>query len=207
MTPEEVRFLWSLLPGFGVGAVVAAAVAWMLFKHLLPGYLVRKGQNLADKEDIADLTNKVEEVKRQHVELLEALKYRNQLRMAAIDRRLQAHQDGFTLLRELVQHIHGDKLHEMVSRCQTWWEKNCLYLEPEARNAFSNAYFAASVHKTLLHAMQWQPPSADDAQKRIDDVATNWARVTSALNVMLEAVALPPLTGSEVNAMLGTDPS
>ncbi|MDR6887865.1 MULTISPECIES: hypothetical protein [Variovorax] len=200
MTPEEIKFLVGLLPGFGVGVLVAAAVAYLLVKHFASGYLGQKGKNLADKEDIADLTSQVEEIKRQQAEMIEAVKARNQLRMAAVDRRLQAHQEAFALLRVLMQQAHGPELGKQVMACQEWWEKNCLYLEPQAREAFSNAYFAANVHQTLLQASQFQMnASPEQAKQGIENITTNWARVTGALNVVLESVALPPLTLKEAD--------
>ncbi|WP_198086270.1 hypothetical protein [Variovorax sp. E3] len=131
MTPEEINFLRSTLSGFGLGTFLAAGVAWFAIKFYATPYMGRKAQNLADKEDIAALTQQVEQVKRQHSELLEAVKFRNQLRMAAVDRRLQAHQDAFTMLRELAKDAHGPEIGKRVTACQEWWEKNCLYLEPQ----------------------------------------------------------------------------
>jgi hypothetical protein len=203
MTPEEIKFLAGLLPGFSVGALVAAGVGYLLVKHFASSYLGQKGKNLADKEDIAALTQQVEEVKRQHSELLEAVKVRNQLRMAAIDRRLQAHQDAFTMLRELVRHAHGPEIGKQVKACQEWWEKNCLYLEPQAREAFSDAYFSAGVHQTLLKSPGLQMnPSPEQAKQHIENITANWSRVNRALNVVLDSVALPPLTPSEAQGIV-----
>ncbi|WP_445286549.1 hypothetical protein [Variovorax atrisoli] len=205
MAPEDIIFLRSTLTGFGLGALIAAGVAWMVIKYYAAPYLGRKAQNLADKEDIAALTEQVEQVKRQHSELLEAVKVRNQLRMAAVDRRLQVHQEAFTMLRELVRVAHGPEIGKQVIACQEWWEKNCLYLEPQAREAFSNAYFAAGVHQTLLQASKFQMNlSPDQAKKNVENITANWSRVMGALDVVLESVALPPLTLSEVKAI---DPS
>lgn len=202
MTPEEISFLVGLLPGFGVGALVAAGVGYLLVKHFASGYLGQKGKNLADKEDIANLTRQVEEVKRQQAEMLEAVKFRNQLRMAAIDRRLQAHQDAFTMLRELVKHAHGPELGKQVILCQDWWEKNCLYLEPQARQAFSDAYSSASAHQGLLQAAQYtNHASPEQAKENVENITRNWARLMGALNVVLDVVALPPLTTTEVDAL------
>ena len=73
----------------------------------LPSYLSEKGKNLATKEDIAEITREVERVKsesRERLEgILEHLRYRNQLRLAALDRRLQAHQEAYALLGKLTR--------------------------------------------------------------------------------------------------------
>ena len=46
-----------------VGALVGASIAGLLFKVFLPSYLSEKGKNLATKEDIREITVKIEGVK------------------------------------------------------------------------------------------------------------------------------------------------
>ena len=36
--------------------------------------------------------------------------------------------------------------------CQDWWNKNCLYLSAEARDAFNRAYSIAQDHRTLVQS-------------------------------------------------------
>ncbi len=55
-----------------VSAMVGAFIAGLLFKLFLPSYLSEKGKNLATKEDIREITVKIESVKaalgsRQHI--------------------------------------------------------------------------------------------------------------------------------------------
>ncbi|WP_028215333.1 hypothetical protein [Paraburkholderia mimosarum] len=109
-------------------------------------YLKEKGKNLATKEDIGELTRIVEEIKNEHAKELELLKSRHQLRMAALDKLLQAHQEAFALWRRLYRGVHSDEIAEIVKECEKWWNDNCLYLEPEA---FSDAYWAASIRKQV----------------------------------------------------------
>lgn len=202
MSPEDLKFLWNTLSSFGVGALVSGAVVWVTAKHYAFPYLGRKAQNLADKEDIKELTHQVEQVKRQHAEILETVKVQNQLRMAAVDRRLQAHQEAFGKLRELVKYGQHPKIATKVADCEEWWEKNCLYLEPKAREAFNNAYWAASVHQTLVQASQFQMNwSPEQVKQNIENMTANWSRVLKALDVVLESVALPPLTQNEVKTI------
>jgi len=186
MSPEELQSLLSLLARYGFEAVIAGAVVFLLLKFFLPGYLSEKGKNLATKEDIAKITDEIERVKSQYAVLLEELKAKHQLRLAAIDRRLEAHQEAFTLWRELLAHTHTEEVGKVVIKCQDWWEKNCLYLEPNVREAFSDAYSAAHTHNALL-------------QGRSNDklVKENWERITNAGQIILEAAQLPGLTAVE----------
>src|SRR5207247_2225035 len=105
----------------------------------------------------------------QYALLLEELRAQHQLRLAAADRRLEAHQEAFTLWAKLVSHTHQDSISAVVAECQEWWLKNCVYLSLEAREAFSEAYFAAHMHSGLLQ---------DRSNPRA--VAENWEAITSA---------------------------
>jgi hypothetical protein len=125
-------------------------------------------------------------VKAPYNELLEELRARHQLRMAAIDRRLQVHQDSFVLWRELLDAVHSPNAGPSVVKCQTWWEANCLYLEPEVRKAFIQSYTAASLHPSLL------ANRADPA-----DIKANWQEVMRFPEVLFSAVHLPPLSELE----------
>jgi hypothetical protein len=53
---------------------IAAGVAVLLIRSFLPAYLGEKGKNLATKEDIAEITNKVEAVRLQYSGELERLR-------------------------------------------------------------------------------------------------------------------------------------
>ena len=169
---------------FGLAAFVAAVVGLLLMKHYLPGYLSEKGKNLATKEDIAAITDKVESVHHQYNALLEELKARHQLRTASLDRRLQAHQEAFTHWRALI--AGPNESGEAVIACQTWWEKNCLYLEPEVRQAFVEAYINAHlrVQFVLAHA----------ESKYITEA---WDKVMAFPTVLFGAIQLPPLSETE----------
>lgn len=72
---------------------------------------------------------------------------KNQLRLAALDRRLQAHQEAYSLWHRLMKDM-GDQLQlsQTVQDCQSWWIKNCLYLTADARQAFSHAYTVANTY-------------------------------------------------------------
>jgi len=205
MSPEEIRFAWSLVPGFGIGVVVAGLVVYLLAKHFMPGYLAQKGKNLADKEDIARLTHEVEQVKRQHAEVLEAVRFRNQLRMAGIDRRLQAHQEAFALLSALVDQMQAPDVREQVQECVKWWQKNCLYLEPDARQAFVDAYSLVSAHDSLMRA-SFSESEVEEFGEAMSAIHRNWERIMDSINVILEAVALPPLSADEEAALRPPEP-
>lgn len=168
----------------------------------LGAYLKKKGENLATREDVAKLTALVENVRGQYAEKLENLAHANrkvleagtrehQLRLAAIEQRLQKHQQAFALWRKLVASTHGPEITDSVSECQKWWNENCLYLEAEARKAFVQAYTAAHIHRELL---SHGTPS--------DEVMKNWDLIVRAGNAITTGVELPPINVLEMEKTL-----
>lgn len=146
MTDGELR--WWLT------AIVVLLVVNMV-RSFFPAYLGKKGQNLADKEDMAAITREVEKVRSQYTLIVERFKAGNQLRFAALDKRLQAHQDGYALWRKLMRTAplgkQGREEFNVVNReCNDFWVRNCLYLEPDAREAFDKAHTAAYRHNFLV---------------------------------------------------------
>jgi hypothetical protein len=188
MNPSD--FFLYIFASFGIGAVVAGGIVFLLLKHHLPSYLAEKGKNLATKEDISEITDKVERVRSQYSVLLEELKAKHQLRVAALDHRLKAHQEAFTLWREILGAVHTDQIGSVVIKCQDWWEKNCLYLEPSVREAFVASYSAAHMHHALT-----QPATDREA------LTANWDQITRFPNILFEAVQLPALSSVESKAL------
>lgn len=54
--------------------LIGVVVIGLLVRSFLPSYAKQKGKNLATKEDISEITSKVEEVRSQHTAQLERLK-------------------------------------------------------------------------------------------------------------------------------------
>ena len=62
---------------------------------------------------------------------------KGQLAVASLEKRLEAHQTAYSIWRYLIFSVHDEeKLSEISITAQDWWEKHCLYLDPESREAF-----------------------------------------------------------------------
>lgn len=191
MTPEELNYVFGFVGSLGIGGIVGGLLVFVFLKSFLPSYLSQKATNLATKEDISEITNHVEQIKSQYALLLEASKARHQLRLAAIDKRLEAHQEALRLWRSMYSAVHTSEIGKAVMECQDWWTENCLYLEPEVRIAFSDAYTAAQCHSSYLN---------DHTNPQL--AKNNWEVIIDFPNQLFAAVQLPPLTSTEVNALL-----
>ena len=102
-----------------IAIVVYALVAYCSY------YLAHKAKNLATKEDIGVITDKVEQVKLLYAGQLEQVKLRHQLKMAALDKRLQAHQEAFSFWAKMNKTPYGEEFKKLHVECSNWWENNC----------------------------------------------------------------------------------
>ena len=123
---------------FGGGAAHYVVVCHQsfYFRDYLPGYARKKGENLATKEDIGEITKTQEEIKHQFAELIEASKQRHALRTLVAERRMDAHQQAFKLVKQLLS-AREDKT--VIKDGKEWMDNYCLYLAPEARMAVLKA--------------------------------------------------------------------
>lgn len=191
MNINELNVLLTYAGAFGIGGIVFLGFAWLFLKSYLPSYFSKKAENLATREDIAGITHEIESIKTQYAVLIEETKAKHQLRVAALDRRLQAHQEAFTLWREILSGVHTEEIGKVVLKCQEWWEKNCLYLEPKVRDAFVAAYSAAHSHHAYVQSCT-----------AVNICTENWESIAKFPNVLFEAIQLPPLTEVETKALI-----
>lgn len=176
----------DLIGAAALGGLIASVIILAIIKFYLPGYLTEKGKNLATKEDVEHITDKIESVKAQYALLVEATKVENQLRVAALDKRLEKAQEAFALWRKLYKSTNSDESTAVMLECQNWWEQNCLYLEPAAREAFSAAYTASHMHQDLFRT-----------RAEAKEIVQNFEKITSAGEIIVKSVSLPGLTRAD----------
>jgi hypothetical protein len=170
-------------------AIVVVAFAVWMAKHVLASYFDEKGKNLATKEDIAEITHKIEAVRLQYTDITEALKARHQLRLAAIDKRLQAHQEAFTHWRRLTW-VKKEELVDALMAGQSWWEQHCLYLEPDVRRALMQSLAAAKIRADLLEMCADSKHIEDAFQKMMafGEILTNAIKLPKLAQLELESI-------------------
>ena len=86
MNITEIEKLISLAGNLGVGAILGGGITYLFLKSFLPSYFSKKAENLATKEDVASITDKVESVKTDYAKVIEELRTNNQLKLAEIER-------------------------------------------------------------------------------------------------------------------------
>lgn len=172
----------------------------LLIKYAFPAYFAEKGKNLATKQDVGAITREVEGIRSENAQRLENLAHQNrqileqsghrqQLRMAALEKRLAVHQEAYVLWVKLFKSVHDDAtVGSIIMECQEWWEHNCLYLEDSVRRAFRLAYMTALNHRNLV---RWR--------EDVKLVKDSWSDIARVGEVIVKAVELPPITGAETD--------
>ncbi|MES1191992.1 MAG: hypothetical protein ABUS47_13050 [Steroidobacter sp.] len=141
-------------------------------------YLRAMGTQRAQTETIGKITQIQETIKHQNSEILERLKAKEQLRLAAIDKRLEAHQLAFRFWHAMVTAKNDTAA---IIEASNFWNQNCLYLEASVRSAFIDALNLA---RTREAAMRDTP----------DEFQTS---LMAFPKILFDAIQLPPLSPSE----------
>lgn len=110
---------------------------------------------------------------------------KNQFRLAALDRRLEIHQEAYILWDKLFVNLHNQArdISEIVLECQAWWIEHRVYLEPQSSEAFRLAYMKALTYREL---------PVDD-----DKTTEAFESIKNAGRLIVEAVSLPAVQGGE----------
>ena len=160
--------------------------------QFLPSYIREKGKNLATKEDIGAITRKVEEVKSEYTEKLTHLSHQNnliveqfrsgsQMHAAMLLKRMEILQEAYVLWLELLHAVHKPEIiGEKVMDCQSFWEKNNLYLGADLRNKYKLAYMSAASHHKYV---QWRESP--------DLIKENMQYIRDAGEAIVSAAELP----------------
>ena len=153
--------IFSLLIGFFTQSYGQVATAFVGLFGVIVGALIAAGSKL----------------------LMSAYERHHQLRMAALEKRLQTHQEAFALWAKFYNSLLKPDFDNVFNECQDWWYSNCLYLEDEVRKAFRDICFVdARIFNDLVRA-----------GVAYDDCRLHFSRIQSLGNIILRAISLPPI--------------
>lgn len=100
------------------------------------------------------------------------------LRLAALDERLKAHQEAYALFMELYWKVHQQDKGDTVSLAYKWWNEHCLYLSEPARSAFR-----AGINDIVSYNDYKNSPEQMPA----------WDRINKVFKHLEEGVGLPSI--------------
>ena len=115
---------------------------------------------------------------------------RHQLAMAALDRRLEAHQTAYALWHRIVGAVHEpDRVGAVLREADEWWRNNCLCLDVESRRALRDCIIFASSHKDLLSG-----PRSEEVARLLNE---SWDMIMKPGQTLVRGAALPSLGEAE----------
>lgn len=202
MTPVEIQEMVNgLAKGQAIWYLLAACIGGLASSA--GAYLAEKGKGRATKEDIQEITEKVEDVKAsysrqiedlkaEYVRQVEDIKAHHQLRTLVAERRIVAHQEAYAHSVAMIRYAHtgGEKLAEVVTKARDWYDCNCLFLGKETRKSFNTATLIVEDHHRYL-----------EQRAEASVISGSWSRIVAPLEHVAEEVELPPFSALELAAV------
>lgn len=185
--------------------IVLVAAMGAFVGPFIKSFFGKKAENLATKQDIAEITKRQEEIKHRFNELIELSKQRHSLRTLVADKRMEAHQQAFKRVKQLLFAREDVRL---IAACNDWMDDHCLYLTADARTGMWKAIGFAESRAHLLAEGRSDGIEAKFKQQYHDEAVKAWHEIASALPPIMSAVELPPMGIEELNIITrGSDPS
>jgi hypothetical protein len=129
---------------------------------------------------------KLEKFKQDFSKEMMALERKDKYRLAALDKRLEAHQIAFRLSIEMFENLHAElSAHiEFLLKLKEFWKNYSLYLTNDARKAFKKGWNYYGIYPTLVQV--WRLNHEEKYYQQLDE----------KFNYLLE---LPQIIAKEVD--------
>jgi len=167
----------------------------MLVREFVPSFARRKGENVATKQDIAEITRLQREAAHKFDEILETSKQRHSLRTLVAEKRMEAHQQAFLRVKRL---LGARQDASIIEECRDWADANCLYLTSDARKAMWDAIGGAETRAQHLSEAKKAAGDPQHVREYHEEAIRAWHRIMEALGPIVTDVELPPLGREEL---------
>src|SRR5690606_20386942 len=92
----------------------------------------------------------------------------NNLKMAAIDKRLEVHQEAYELVFSMLEAIGSrEKEIEILKKATNFWKTRSLYISEDVRDKIDKAMMATNAHSSTFHESSQVKP--EENRKKISD--------------------------------------
>ncbi|MDE2887650.1 MAG: hypothetical protein OXR72_05495 [Gemmatimonadota bacterium] len=109
------------------------------------------------------------------------LNLKNQWALVAMEKRLQAHQEAFSLWYAICSSLSDQTVFELALRAEEWWKDNCLYLDAKSRHAF----------KLFPHAVRMRHELLSQTPRDTQMLLRVWEEIQEPGSLLAEGVGLP----------------
>jgi hypothetical protein len=170
----------------------------LLIREFMPGYFRKKGENLATKEDIAEITRLQKTVEHRFNELIENSKQQHALRTLVADKRMDTHQQAFLRVKRL---LGARQDAAVIADCRAWMDAHCLYLTGGARKAMWDAIGCAEARSHYLAEADKAAGDRYATRTYQEEAEKAWNGIMAALGPIVTGVELPALAAEELTAV------
>ena len=113
------------------------------------------------------------------------------LSMAALDKRLAVHQEAFVRWNEIVMVIRGGNIHNKIREAEQWWIENCLYLDSNVNEAFTQFLEEAQYHYYATQVYRSDVDKGADTAESERVLKENENKIAKVGHVIFAACELP----------------
>lgn len=112
---------------------------------------------------------------------IKTLEHRDRFRLAALDERLQAHQEAFSLALDMHITLFGEEKirRGVLSKVDAFWRSKSLYLGNDARREFKSAIDSYYLHE--MHNRAYKRNPTDENEKKLEDIFNQILALTDTL--------------------------
>jgi hypothetical protein len=139
---------------------------------------------------------KLEKFKQDFTRDLHSLDRKDKYQLAALDKRLEAHQLAYTIVNEMpiYLYVQAEKKKEFNTKLIDFWDRYSLYLTNDARKVFREAWSSYGMQDILLK--RWKELQDDKTanllSRQFDSLTKAPELIAKAID--LEAMAVEPVT-------------
>lgn len=119
---------------------------------------------------------------------------KDKFRLVAIEKRIQAHQEAFSIWYKLIWIIHSstDERMHVISEARKFWLENCLYLEKNTRKEFDIVIRLVDGYSLKLQIAKEEKDPNEKEELR-QDYRNDWKRISDLPNYIQSEVELKPI--------------
>ena len=157
---------------------------------LLPLYIQTKVKTIVEESVKHGFQSERDKIRQEFEREMSDVEWTRRIRLAALDKRLDANQKAHTLARKLIRTLRSnDKIKKTVSsECSEFWDNQCLYLSNEVRKAFISALFEYNLYDS--YAIDDSETEKKESIKMMNDARVEISKLP---NIIAQSINLEPV--------------
>jgi hypothetical protein len=127
---------------------------------------------------------------------------KDRYRLAALDKRLETHQEAYALARKMIQTLHSnsEEKHEIIRKVEEFWNRQCLFLTNETRLSFRNAFSDYSIYHIYMDRLKAEKneESKKDLFAAFDRISGLLSKIEKGVDIEAMSTEISTIDGKEI---------